>query len=208
MAQRHLLVLRFALVNIVAAGLFAAAWLQGWLDGLFEDTTLVLSGVVFAVFLYGLALCGFRVWQTSVALNDMKDGGRAARERAARYLPAGARNDGESRSLHLDMARLMMSHRIQIVRQIANMLVFLGLIGTVIGFIIALSGVEPETVTQTESVGPMVATLIRGMSVALYTTLLGAVLSVWLNVNHRILATGAVTLMAEIAAFGESGDSV
>jgi hypothetical protein len=206
LAQRHLLVLRFALVNIVAAGLFAAAWLQGWLDGLFEGTTFILSGVVFAVFLYGLTLCGFRVWQTNVALNDMKNGGRAARSRAARYLPAGENGDPERRSLRLDMVRLALSHRIQIVRQIANMLVFLGLIGTVIGFIIALSGVKPETVTQTESVGPMVATLIRGMSVALYTTLLGAVLSVWLNINHRILSTGTVTLMTEIAAFGESGD--
>jgi hypothetical protein len=49
----------------------------------------------------------------------------------------------------------------------------------------------------------MVATLIKGMSVALYTTLLGAVLNVWLNINHRILSTGTVNLVSYIVQYGE-----
>ncbi|MCH8240925.1 MAG: MotA/TolQ/ExbB proton channel family protein [Proteobacteria bacterium] len=102
------------------------------------------------------------------------------------------------------MLRLKLSHRIQIVRHISNMLVFLGLIGTVIGFIIALSGVNPEAVSQSESVAAMVTTLIQGMSVALYTTLLGAVLNVWLNINYRLLSTGAIDMISEIVAFGET----
>lgn len=203
MTHRYLLVLRFALVNVVAFALAGAAWLQGWIDGLFERTTLILSAIVFAVFLYGLALCAIRIWQTSLALNDMNEGGKAANARAARYMDAAQGAYGESRSLEIGLMRLTLSHRIQIVRQIANLLVFLGLIGTVIGFIIALSGVRPEAVSQADSVTAMVATLIRGMSVALYTTLLGAVLNVWLNINHRILATGTVNLIAEIVRFGE-----
>ena len=203
MAHRYVLVLRFALVNIVGAALLAAAWLQGWLNGLSDRTTLILSAIVFAVFLYGLALCGFKIWQTSTALNDLKSGGQTALARAAQYFSGtGPAKKGWSGD-QIAMLRLKMSHKIQIVRQIANMLVFLGLIGTVIGFIIALSGVKPEAVSQAESVATMVATLIRGMSVALYTTLLGAVLNVWLNVNHRILATGTVNLIGEIVALGE-----
>ena len=49
----------------------------------------------------------------------------------------------------------------------------------------------------------MVATLIQGMSIALYTTLLGAALNVWLNINHRILSTGTVNLISKIVAYGE-----
>lgn len=206
MAYRYLLIARFALVNIVAVGLFAAAWLQGWLDGLYDRTTFILSAIVFAVFVYGLALCGIRVWQTSTALNAMKSGGEAARALAGRYMPS-AKTQGPERAERIGLLRLRLGHRIQIVRQIANMLVFLGLIGTVIGFIIALSGVRPEAVSNADSVATMVATLIRGMSVALYTTLLGAVLNVWLNVNHRILATGAVNLISEIVAYGDPGDT-
>ncbi|MGB0551804.1 MAG: MotA/TolQ/ExbB proton channel family protein [Alphaproteobacteria bacterium] len=53
---------------------------------------------------------------------------------------------------------------------------FLGLVGTVIGFIVALSGVDPESVCGASAAGPMVTKLILGMSIALYTTLVGAVL--------------------------------
>lgn len=203
MAHRYLLVLRFALINIVAFALLGAAWLQGWLEGLLEPTTAILSGIIFAAFLYGLALCGIKVWQTSLALNDMKAGGKAASAQAARHMADARSKNAESRAIQINMLRLKLSHRIQIVRLIANLLVFLGLIGTVIGFIIALSGVEPEAVSQADSVATMVSTLIQGMSIALYTTLLGAVLNVWLNINHRILSTGTVNLISDIVAFGE-----
>ena len=43
MTHRYLLVLRFALINIVAFALVGAAWLQGWLEGLFEPATAILS---------------------------------------------------------------------------------------------------------------------------------------------------------------------
>ncbi len=204
MAHRYLLILRYALINIVAAGLAVAAWMQGWLEGMLEPNTAILSGIIFAVFLYGLALCGSRIWQTSVALNDLKEGGKTAAARAARYMASARTRDAESRTLQVNTLRLKLSHRIQIVRTIANLLVFLGLIGTVIGFIVALSGVNAQAVSQADSVASMVATLIQGMSIALYTTLLGAVLNVWLNINYRVLATGTVNLISEIVRFGES----
>ena len=55
----------------------------------------------------------------------------------------------------------------------AAALVVLGLVGTVIGFIIALSGVTAEDAGDVSTVRPMISTLISGMSVALYTTLGG-----------------------------------
>ena len=203
MGHRYLLVLRFVLINTVAFALLGAAWLQGWLAGLFEPVTAILSGIIFVVFLYGQALCGIKVWRTSVAINDMKAGGKTASVQAARHMADARTKNAESRAIQINMLRLKLSHRIQIVRLIANLLVFLGLIGTVIGFIIALSGVNAQAVSQADSVATMVSTLIQGMSVALYTTLLGAVLNVWLNINYRILSTGTVNLISDIVAFGE-----
>lgn len=57
----------------------------------------------------------------------------------------------------------------------------LGLIGTVLGFIIALSGVDPEQAQNLDATKAMVATLIVGMSTALYTTLVGALANLWLR---------------------------
>ena len=87
-----------------------------------------------------------------------------------------------------------------VVRQIAAALVVLGLIGTVAGFIIALSGVSAEEAGTLAAVQPMISTLISGMSVALYTTLEGAILGLWLTVNYRMLATGTSTLYSELLA--------
>ena len=74
------------------------------------------------------------------------------------------------------MVRLKVSNRIAFVNYKANSLVFLGLVGTVIGFIVALSGVDPVTISIAKAVGPLVANLIQGMSIALYRTLVGAIL--------------------------------
>ena len=57
MLYRYLLVVRFALVNLVATGLLVAAYMQGWLDGVFDEPLREMSGGIFLVFLYGLFLC-------------------------------------------------------------------------------------------------------------------------------------------------------
>ncbi|MDX1434634.1 MAG: MotA/TolQ/ExbB proton channel family protein [Gammaproteobacteria bacterium] len=200
---RYLLVLRFALINIVALGITGAVYLQGWLDGALEGETRWLTLGITAVFVYGMAVCSAKIWRTSRELNEVNIARPPARSRAAAYLDAIRGKPPESRSMSANLLRLRMSSQISIVRHVANTLVLLGLIGTVIGFILALSGVKPEATTQVEQVAPMVGTLIKGMSIALYTTLVGAVLHVWLMVNHRMLSTGTVELFDAIVALGE-----
>ena len=96
-----------------------------------------------------------------------------------------------------------MFSRVTHIRYIANSLVVLGLIGTVFGFIIALSGVDPDVASNPSAISPMVATLIEGMSVALYTTLVGSILSVWLGLSYQILSTGISNMVAKIIELGE-----
>jgi hypothetical protein len=81
-------------------------------------------------------------------------------------------------------------HYVGTIRYIGGLLVMMGLIGTVVGFVIALSGVDPQKAGELSGISGMLAALIEGMGVALYTTLAGAVLSIWLSVKHRILAGG------------------
>ena len=54
-----------------------------------------------------------------------------------------------------------------------------------------------------ESVSPMVSTLVAGMSTALYTTLVGAILNLWLMANYRLLAGGTAKLITGLIEFGE-----
>lgn len=204
MNYRYLLFTRYALVNIVAAALLIAAYLQNWLDGILQAHLVELTAFIFAVFVYGLILCGIKIWHHSVEINNLKAGTPDPESRAGRFLKQTENAGPESRTIQAETLRLKLTNGIVDVRHIANALVVLGLIGTVIGFIIALSGVDPKSASNADSVAAMVATLISGMSVALYTTLVGAVLHVWLIVNYRILTTGTVDLIAAIVELSES----
>ncbi len=199
----YLLIVRFALVNIIATGLLAAAWIQGWLDGVLGAHLVELSALIFMVFLYGLGLCGAKVYRHSVELNAIKEDAPGPDSRAGKYLAEISGAESGSRTLLASAMRLKLTDNIVAVRQIANSLVLLGLIGTVIGFIIALSGVDPQAASEVESVAAMVSTLISGMSVAMNTTLVGAVLYVWLSVNYGILTSGTVDLLTRIIKLGE-----
>ena len=91
-------------------------------------------------------------------------------------------------------------------RHLAGSLVFLGLIGTVAGFMIALSGVDPRRAGDATSVAPMVATLIDGMGLALATTLVGAVINLWLVTCRRMPAHGTAKLVAALLERGACDD--
>ncbi|MCH6586966.1 MAG: MotA/TolQ/ExbB proton channel family protein [Proteobacteria bacterium] len=110
---------------------------------------------------------------------------------------------GDSRAILASSLRLKLTQRVTVVRHVAGSLVLLGLIGTVVGFIIALSGVEPERAADVKAITPMISTLISGMSTALYTTLVGSVLNVWLMINYQVLAGGTVKLITALLEFGE-----
>lgn len=190
---RYLLIVRFVLINVVAAALLVGIYLQGWLEAVIGGDLIELSAVIAAVFVYGFLYCALRVGQTSGELDDVRGGDPEDRSPAGAYLDK-ARYTHDRESLR-SVLRMRLGRRIATVRHIANSLVFLGLIGTVIGFIIALSGVDPTRAADADNVADMVATLISGMSVALNTTLVGAVLYVWLIVNYRLLASGTVDLL-------------
>jgi hypothetical protein len=65
------------------------------------------------------------------------------------------------------------------------------------------SQIRQAHVADVEAIAPMVSTLISGMSTALYTTLVGAILNVWLTANHQLLASGTVKLIAALVERAE-----
>jgi MotA/TolQ/ExbB proton channel family len=205
MPHAYLLLMRFALVNFAGFALLAAAWFQGWiLVAHHADSTYQSHGIA-ALFFVGLAICAQKIWRTSVELNKVKrfDPFNPEPSLALKYMAQIRGRDASSRGMAASALKLKLSSRIGAVRFIANMLVILGLIGTVVGFIMALAGVNPETSADASAIAPMVSTLISGMSVALYTTLIGSVLNIWLMVNYQILVTGTVNLMTGIVELGE-----
>jgi MotA/TolQ/ExbB proton channel family len=201
--HRYLLLLRFALANSIALALVGAAAGQGWIGALLAADGSIYSVAIVVVFAVGLFWSAQRVTQLSRALNEVKAYELDRRAPAPAYLRAIEHHGGESRAMLASTLRLRLAARIAPVRHIANSLVLLGLTGTVIGFIIALSGVHPDAATDVSAIGPMISTLIRGMSIALYTTLVGSLLNIWLMVNVRLLEGGTIKLLTATVELGE-----
>jgi hypothetical protein len=200
----YVLLLRFTLVNVLAFGLLGAATVHGLTGMALAADRTFLVAVIFLVFLAGLGICTFRVWQTSRELNRVRPFDPLTPSLATEFLAKTRGRSGDSRAILASVLRLKLAQRITVVRQVVNSLVMLGLIGTVVGFIIALSGVDPDKAQDFQAVSPMVSTLIEGMSTALYTTLAGAVLNVWLMVNFHLLAGGTVKLISALVELGEA----
>ena len=204
MGLKYLLLLRFGIVNLVAFALLGAAWAQGLVAKVINADVTNMVILICVVFLIGLVLAGYRLWKVSKQLNAAYNYNPDEPSRTADFLSKTKGKNASSRSNIAQALKLKLFSRIVHIRYIANSLTVLGLIGTVLGFIIALSGVDPDIASNPSAISPMVAQLIKGMSVALYTTLVGSILSVWLGLVYQMLITGTSNLVAKIIELSES----
>jgi hypothetical protein len=201
---KYLLLARFALVNLVGIALTIAAYVQGWIGVIDAADSTHQCMLIAAVFVAGLGVCAARVWRLSRELNEVSIHSPAQGSRAGQYLRLIRERGSDSRAMLAGVLRAKLTARTSAVRHIAGTLVVLGLIGTVIGFIMSLSGLKPEVASDAKAIAPMVTNLISGMSVALYTTLVGAVLNIWLMVNYHVLSAGTMNLFTAIIERGEA----
>ena len=181
--NRHRLLSRFAIWNalgaaamfgVIKAGYFTLIW-----DADPDRLTFWSVISICAVFVVGLVLAGYRIFGVSQELDwlDARPGVHAGDREAT---------------------KLRLFSRIAHIRDFATLLVTMGLLGTVVGFTVALSGVVPETAGDVAAITPMVSAMVAGMAVALHTTIAGLVLNVWLTVNYRLLATATASLYAKL----------
>jgi hypothetical protein len=205
MNNPNALLYKWLVTNSFAALLVYVAWLRGWLALVVESDASYLSiviAVVFAVF-----------WLTSSYLiltvnREIARFGAGAKEGVAAIYYAKLR-DKSSRlgGERVDQSMLAATLRarlfmpIQIVNYVANILVLLGLIGTVVGFVIAVSGLGDSLAggSNLERVQGVLGQIVNGMGVALFTTLVGSILGgLWLQIHYQMLARAVGGLVIDI----------
>jgi biopolymer transport protein ExbB/TolQ len=86
---------------------------------------------------------------------------------------------------------------------IAELMIRLGLLGTVIGFIFMLGSVASVTSVDVQALQQLLTSMSGGMRVALYTTLTGLGAGILLGFQYRMLDAGVDRLMAEIIELSE-----
>jgi hypothetical protein len=187
----------------VGFALVFAAWMQDWMRIVFASDETGLTLVITGTFLAGLALFGYKVWRVSCELNCTNSFDPCAESWATQYRIQVQNRTSGSRSISGSALRVKVAGWMAPVKHFANSLVLLGLIGTVVGFVIALSGIDPDAAGDISAISPMVSNLLAGMSVALYTTLIGSVLNLWLMINYHMLSAGAQELFLGLIELGE-----
>jgi len=201
---RWLLMLRFALLNLTALAIVLGAWAQGWLDGMIASDKYHLVKLNVCVFLVGMVMCAHRLSGLSRELNELSIAHPDGSSRVGHYLRMVRDLGPNSRSMLVDGLKMKFGTRLGSIRHLASTIVLVGLVGTVIGFIIALSGVDATAATQPSAIAPMISTLLLGMAIALYKTLVGSVLNIWLMFNYRLLESGSVHLVTRLVERGEA----
>lgn len=173
---RGLLAARFALLNLAITGGLVSAWLKGYIQMAIAADTSYISHAIAVGVVAGVLVAGLRAWQIGSALDNLVTG-------VGWDTPLPHKGH---------VARL--KDRIAPLRWWAGTAAFAGLIGTVVGFLVALSGVNENSIADVNAVGGVVAHLIEGMHIALYTTLVGALGGLWLEANVRLLEGGVARL--------------
>ena len=203
MQYKYLLILRYSLINLVGLIFLFVLITQGYVTKAIKADITNMVIVILTLFAVGFILAAYRTFWLSRELNYSFLKILPNHSLAKEFLQNSKKLDASSRNNLAASLRIRLSSKISYIKFMANTLVILGLIGTVIGFIIALSGVDGSVSSNPEEVSKMVSTLIQGMSVALYTTLVGSICSVWLNICYQIMSTGANKLLSKIIELGE-----
>jgi hypothetical protein len=177
----NLLIYRFIILNaLLACAAFAAVW-AGLATPIYATDASHITKAITVVFAIGWCWTAYEIWRISRGLNEAKMHGASASR-------PGARDKA--------MAKL------EWLPDLAEMMTKLGYLGTLIGVLVAL----PEVV----SAGDMKAMIIQfmfGVRMAIGTTILGIIASMWHEANIRMLYTSVSTYWADRIAEQERLDA-
>lgn len=183
---------RYAFLNLLGFAGLILLQINGWISQVVEGDPSKITLVISGLFLVGLVLTGLRVNKLTKELNAVRTG---QSERLRQYWELFDRR-GEHVATQVTQIRLY--SKIQWIKRIASSLVALGLIGTVFGAITFLLGIDVAALGDVDRIGSAFAVVLEGMGIALYTTLVGAVLNLWLTFNYGIVENGTSDLIAAL----------
>ncbi len=173
--------------------LFGAAWMQhrGLWQALIQGDPSGISLGIVALSVLTTGWCGRRAW----LLRQQAQGGAASSWRAA------WRAD---RLQAPDMAANLLSERSHGPHETAWWLaaatIKLGLLGTVVGFIVMATQIGRMPTFDIDQVQALLKQMTQGMAIALYTTLVGLMANLWLGLQLLLLDRMADRIVADIVA--------
>jgi hypothetical protein len=207
--KEHILLLKGLLLLAVVGFAFAGAWRHGLLHRVWREDMTGISVAITLVFLAAAAHGSVCLLRLSRALNHLADVQRAiagddpGRKAAlpdgcvSRYIRDLHTKASLSKGRPIDQGLLLDSFEAELKHGhlfgwfIADLLLSLGLLGTVIGFIVMLGPISGLDAGDQGAIKSALAAMSGGMAVALYTTLTGLIGGMLLKIQGFLL-DGAV----------------
>ncbi len=199
LSSHHGLIL-FALI-VSGIELFIGYWLwqQGWIGHLLQVDVSRVSLLILLI--YVLATLWFLgiAYHTSQRYLDLAQPGQAASPLIRGFFQDMTRVDEQEKRLSLLEVldnRLRSGYAFGFI--VADMMLKLGLLGTVIGFIFMLGSLNDLNSIDITVMQSLLAEMSSGMKVALYTTLVGMLSGILLNLKFNLLDWSVDHLLNDI----------
>jgi MotA/TolQ/ExbB proton channel family len=176
---------------LAGVALFTGWWMQanGWWRTLIEGDPSGISVGIIVLSVVVTLWCGRRAWQLAAQAEPGSDW-RRAHAHELRSTP--------------DVASALLSERTHGAHEtawwFAATAIKLGLLGTVVGFIVMASQIGRAAGFDLDQVQNLLKMMTQGMAIALYTTLVGLVANLWLGLQLLLLDRLADRLAADILA--------
>ena len=186
----------FGLILIIC--IFYLLFYYGFISELFENDISFISPVILFIFGVSTIFVGYQVNLLQICINtlkisdDMLNIETSTKTKQQNYYIAciyelsEQANESNLSNMH-ELLELRLSKYLRIVSFIVDLLIRLGLVGTVIGFILMLQSV---TLIENFDIGLMqdlMKNMSTGMMVALYTTLTGLITAIVLMLQNKYL---------------------
>jgi hypothetical protein len=167
MPLKNLLMYRLFITNGVGLATVVLLWFLGYVQQAIQGDQTHLIYLITAVFLFGVVSTFHRASKVSKLMDSFKSGLPVSKVNSTKFLV---------KSSHLD--------------DIPEILAGLGLLGTLMGFVLGFAGV---TDLDKDS-----AVILAGFSTAIWTTITSTFLFIWTLINKRILFTTSVSLLEDV----------
>lgn len=147
-------------------------WMNGWVNmAIAGDPTMIVITIMLLT-LFGIGVSLYNAVRIDREISSLDDLNEYSKENLKEVL----------------------STRLSLIVLMSNMAVNLGLMGTLVGFIIGLAGVSPDTLSSFQGVSSGVAQLLMGLGTAFYTTLAGSIANIILEINIMYINKGLTNL--------------
>jgi hypothetical protein len=163
---KNILIYKLLLLNAVgAAWLTVTNYQSGWFDKLVHADTTGLNYATLGLFVVVWIGTWFKAKELNTAFNDIT---------------------GEHVYLNEWTGELRIK-QMEWIERAAGWMLFLGLIGTLYGLMISLSGVNTANINSVDGLKQIGVQLISGLRIEISTTLIGAMMALWTEVNYTVM---------------------